>query len=64
RGLKWRVPAVAFALWVSFSAVYLAHHYWIDVFAGVLAAIPCALLGSKIAGLHARAAPEKPSPAL
>ena len=55
---------MAFALWVSFSAVYLAHHYWIDVFAGVLAAIPCALLGSKIAGLHARAAPEKPSPAL
>ncbi len=64
RGLKWRVPTVVFALWVSFSAVYLAHHYWIDVIAGVLAAIPCAMLGSKIAGLNAREAEPKSSPAL
>jgi membrane-associated phospholipid phosphatase len=62
RGLKWRVPTVAFALWVTFSAVYLAHHYWIDVIAGALTAIPCALLGSRIAGLHAQAVQQKTSP--
>ncbi|MBI5542664.1 MAG: phosphatase PAP2 family protein, partial [Deltaproteobacteria bacterium] len=34
-GWRFRIPAVAFALLVGFSAVYLRHHYVLDVLAGV-----------------------------
>jgi membrane-associated phospholipid phosphatase len=47
RGWRWRVPALAFTLLVSFSAVYLAHHYVIDVLAGYAVAV-----GSAWAGIH------------
>jgi membrane-associated phospholipid phosphatase len=48
RGWKWRVPTVAFVSLVSFSAVYLVHHYILDVIAGALLAVPCALWASYI----------------
>lgn len=35
-GKRWMIPAIAFALLVAFSAVYLRHHYVLDVIAGVL----------------------------
>ena len=34
-GLRWSLPAAAFSALVSFSAVYLQHHYVWDVVAGV-----------------------------
>jgi membrane-associated phospholipid phosphatase len=52
RGWKWRVGTVAFALWVSLAAVYLAHHYVVDVIAGALVASPCCLWASKVTGLR------------
>jgi membrane-associated phospholipid phosphatase len=33
-GKKWSIPAIAFALLVAFSAVYLRHHYVLDILAG------------------------------
>jgi membrane-associated phospholipid phosphatase len=35
-GNKWRVPAIGFAGLMAFSAVYLQHHYVLDVVAGLL----------------------------
>jgi inositol phosphorylceramide synthase catalytic subunit len=35
-GNKWRVPSIAFAALMGFSAVYLQHHYVLDVLAGAL----------------------------
>ncbi len=35
-GNRWRLPAVAFAGLMAFSAVYLQHHYVLDVLAGSL----------------------------
>jgi len=46
RGWIWRLSTVAFVFWVSFAAVYLAHHYVVDVLAGVLVAVPCCLWAS------------------
>ncbi len=34
RGWKWRAPTLAYALLMGFSAVYLSHHYILDVLAG------------------------------
>lgn len=47
RGWRWRVPTLAFTLLVSFAAVYLAHHYVLDVLAGYAVAV-----GSAWAGVH------------
>jgi membrane-associated phospholipid phosphatase len=38
-GKAWRVGSMAFAALVAFSAVYLQHHYILDVVAGVVAAL-------------------------
>ncbi len=38
-GPRWYVPAAAFALLIMFSAVYLRHHYVLDVIAGVVFAV-------------------------
>jgi membrane-associated phospholipid phosphatase len=38
-GRAWRVGSVAFAALVAFSAIYLQHHYILDVVAGVVAAL-------------------------
>jgi inositol phosphorylceramide synthase catalytic subunit len=38
-GKAWRVGSMAFASLVAFSAVYLQHHYILDVLAGVVAAL-------------------------
>ena len=39
RGVAWRVGTIVFALLVAFSAIYLTHHYILDVLAGSVAAI-------------------------
>jgi membrane-associated phospholipid phosphatase len=39
RGWTWRVSAALFAALVAFSAVYLTHHYILDVLAGLVAAL-------------------------
>lgn len=39
RGWPWRVGAAAFSALVCFSAIYLTHHYILDVSAGLLAAL-------------------------
>jgi membrane-associated phospholipid phosphatase len=54
RGWKWRVPGVAFNLLVIFSAVYLAHHYILDVVAGLATAVASAWFGNWVARLGAR----------
>lgn len=42
-GRAWRVGTVAFAALVAFSAIYLQHHYILDVAAGVTAALVTSL---------------------
>ncbi|MEM9696067.1 MAG: phosphatase PAP2 family protein [Myxococcota bacterium] len=44
-GWRWRAPLVGFAALVGFSAVYLQHHYILDVIAGVV----CAAAGTALA---------------
>jgi membrane-associated phospholipid phosphatase len=39
KGWAWRVPAALFSALVAFSAVYLTHHYILDVLAGLTAAL-------------------------
>lgn len=39
RGLIWAIPTGLFALLVAFSALYLQHHYVLDVVAGALYAV-------------------------
>ncbi|MBN1208236.1 MAG: inositol phosphorylceramide synthase [Myxococcaceae bacterium] len=57
-GRAWRVGSVAFAALVCFSAIYLQHHYILDVAAGVLfALVACA------AAEYAFARRESPAPA-
>ena len=48
RGWKWRVPTLLFTLLVCFSAVYLAHHYILDVLAGLFVAVISYHLGKTI----------------
>jgi membrane-associated phospholipid phosphatase len=46
--LRW--ATLAFALSMVFSAVYLRHHYILDVLAGIVLAIPFAVYGPRVAG--------------
>jgi membrane-associated phospholipid phosphatase len=39
RGPRWAVPTGLFALLVAFSAVYLDHHYLLDILAGITVAV-------------------------
>lgn len=56
RGLSWRIPTALFALLIGFSAVYLSHHYILDVLAGAaVAVVTCAALDFA-ANTHAEAA--------
>jgi len=61
RGWAWRIPSGLFALLVAFSAVYLTHHYVLDVIAGMGAAVVAFLV---VESVHARrtAAPPLPVP--
>ncbi len=59
RGWRWRVPTLAFAALVAFAAVYLAHHYIVDIIAGALIAVPCCLWASRVAKFSS--APQPPS---
>ncbi len=45
--LRW--ATVAFAVSMAFSAVYLRHHYILDVLFGALLAVPFAIVGPRIA---------------
>ncbi len=45
RGWRWRLPTLAFTLLVSFAAVYLVHHYVLDVLAGYAVAVWSAKAG-------------------
>ena len=38
-GKRWTVPVLVFSLVVGFAAVYLQHHYLIDVIAGFFCAV-------------------------
>ena len=38
RGWRWRIPTLGFAALVAFSAVYLTHHYIVDLLAGLITA--------------------------
>jgi membrane-associated phospholipid phosphatase len=38
-GRAWRIGSISFAALVAFSAIYLQHHYILDVVAGVIAAL-------------------------
>jgi membrane-associated phospholipid phosphatase len=51
-GWTLRIAALIFVVWVGFAAVYLVHHYWLDVIAGVVIAIPCCWWASWVAGTH------------
>jgi inositol phosphorylceramide synthase catalytic subunit len=51
--LRW--GTVAFAVSMAFSAIYLRHHYILDVLGGVLLAIPFAVYGPLLAGRVRRA---------
>ncbi|MCP3136423.1 phosphatase PAP2 family protein [Pyxidicoccus xibeiensis] len=44
RGWAWRVSTGLFALLVAFSAVYLTHHYILDVLAGMFATLAAVLV--------------------
>jgi hypothetical protein len=48
RGWIWRVATIAFDLLVIFSAVYLAHHWVLDVAAGLLTAVVSYYVGFAI----------------
>ena len=45
RGWRWRLPTLAFTLLVCFAAIYLAHHYVLDVLAGCAVAVWSAKAG-------------------
>ncbi|QSQ11512.1 phosphatase PAP2 family protein [Myxococcus landrumensis] len=60
-GPAWRVVTGAFALLVAFSAVYLTHHYILDVLAGLTAAL-AAYLAVELA--FARVRKSAPLPAV
>src|SRR5262245_16637557 len=47
-GGKLRTLTIVFALSMAFSAVYLRHHYILDVVAGALLAVPVALLATRL----------------
>lgn len=54
RGWRWRFSALAYAALVTFAAVYLAHHYIVDVIAGALLAVPCCLWATRVSASRGR----------
>ena len=59
KGWTWRVLAAAFSALVSFSAIYLTHHYILDVLAGMVFAIAAYLVVELV--FSRRAAPSAAS---
>ncbi len=57
RGWTWRSATIAFTLLVSFAAVYLVHHYVVDVIAGAALAVPCCWWATWFIGRFPWAAP-------
>lgn len=55
RGWALRAVTVIYALWMGFSAVYLAHHYVLDVVAGYTTALlSCGLADWLVLGMRSR----------
>ncbi|HEY3449875.1 MAG TPA: phosphatase PAP2 family protein [Myxococcales bacterium] len=48
RGWRWRVPTAAYACLMWFSALYLAHHYLLDVVIGVGIALAASALAHRV----------------
>jgi membrane-associated phospholipid phosphatase len=49
-GPAWRIGAAAYAALIAFAAVYLAHHYVVDVLAGVLVAVASSAIVGALRG--------------
>lgn len=60
-GWRWRAPTVAFLALVAFSAVYLRHHYVLDVLAGMIYGGVTYLVVRFVQRWRSRAALEKQS---
>jgi len=58
RGWVWRILTIAFTLLVSFAAVYLGHHYVLDLLAGYAVAVGSAWAGVQ---LGRRLGPREPA---
>jgi len=56
--LRW--GTIAFAVSMAFSAIYLRHHYILDVLGGVALAIPFAVYGPRLASVLRRAIEPQP----
>lgn len=51
-GRRWRLATGAYATLVAFAAVYLAHHYILDVLAGVIVAVASSAAASSLLRLR------------
>ena len=63
RGSVWRILTIAFLLLVSFAAVYLGHHYVLDVLAGYAVAVGSAWAGVQLGRRLGPRDPAEPAPA-
>ena len=57
RGWGWRISTLLFTLLVSFAAVYLGHHYVLDLLAGYAVAVGSAWAGVRLGRRFGVAAP-------
>ncbi|MCY1046622.1 phosphatase PAP2 family protein [Corallococcus sp. bb12-1] len=64
KGVAWRVGTILFALLVAFSAVYLTHHYILDVLAGGVAAVVAFVFVRAVFARRDRGTPEAASVSL
>lgn len=55
-GARWRMGAAAYAALLAFSAVYLSHHYVLDVLAGITTALVASALVHVLSKVGARPA--------
>lgn len=62
RGWRWRLPTLAFTVLMSFAAVYLAHHWVLDVLAGLAVAVWSERAGFFLARRFASLAPARAAP--
>ena len=48
RGWRWRIPTLAYAMLMWFSALYLAHHYLLDVVIGIAIALVSSVIAHRV----------------